>query len=157
MSKKVITFHYTLTNTTGEVLDSSNGQEPLAFLEGVGQIIPGLEKELIQMGAGDKKEVHVPAAEAYGTRNPDAIVEVEKDKFPFPDVTVGQMFQGDESEADNSVLTVSEVTETHVILDGNHPLAGEDLNFAVEIVETRAATADEESHGHAHGEGGHQH
>jgi FKBP-type peptidyl-prolyl cis-trans isomerase SlyD len=156
MSNKVISFHYTLTDPTGKRLDSSAGSEPLTFLEGVGQIIPGLESHLLSMSVGEKKNVTVPAKDAYGEHDPNNIVEVSLDRMPTRQIKVGDQFRaGDGGHA--PVVKVTKVTDTHVTLDGNHPLAGVDLTFAVEITAIRDATQDELAHGHAHGPGGHHH
>jgi len=154
MSQKIISFHYKLTNSKGDVLDTSEGKEALAFLEGSNQIISGLEKELVAMSVGDKKTVNVPAAEAYGPKMDDRIAEVPREQFP-KEVEVGMMFSTDESG--QNVVTVTAMTETHVTVDANHPLAGEDLTFDVELTDTREATKEELEHGHAHGEGGVKH
>jgi FKBP-type peptidyl-prolyl cis-trans isomerase SlyD len=156
VSKRVISFHYTLTDPNGKTLDSSAGSEPLTFMEGVGQIIPGLESQLLTMKVGDKKQVKVPAKDAYGEKDAAHIVEVPLDKMPTKSIKVGDQFRaGKDDHA--PVVTAMKVTETHVTLDGNHPLAGMDLTFAVEITAIRNATAEELSHGHAHGPGGHHH
>lgn len=156
MSARVIAFHYTLTNPRGETLDSSDGGEPLAFLEGSGQIIPGLERELAKLPAGTKSRIKVAAKEAYGDHNPANVVEVPRDKMPTQKIKVGDRFRaGEEQHA--PVVTVTKVSDSHVTLDGNHPLAGVDLTFDVEITEVRAATAEEQAHGHVHGPGGHHH
>lgn len=153
MSQKVISFHYTLTNPAGEVLDSSAGREPLAFLTGSEQIIPGLEKQLVGMNKGDKQTVKVPAAEAYGEHNPEMVGDVERSRFPA-DVSVGQMYATDPQGL--SAIKVVAVTDTTVTVDGNHPLAGQELTFAVEITDLRDATAEEVAHGHVH-DGHHHH
>ncbi|HTS19523.1 MAG TPA: peptidylprolyl isomerase [Verrucomicrobiae bacterium] len=156
MSKNVISFHYTLTDPTGKTLDSSAGSEPLVFLEGSGQIIPGLESQLLGMKVGDKKHVTVKAPDAYGEHDAGNVMEVPLDKMPTKTIKVGDRFRaGKDSHA--AVVTVTKVTETHVTLDGNHPLAGMDLTFDVEITEVRAATEDELAHGHVHSPGGHHH
>jgi FKBP-type peptidyl-prolyl cis-trans isomerase SlyD len=156
MANKVISFHYTLTDSTGKTLDSSAGGEPLTFLEGAGQIIPGLETHLRAMKVGDKKNVTVEATQAYGAKDPDNVVEVSLDKMPTRGVKVGDRFRA--GNAPNApVVTVTRVTGTHVTLDGNHPLAGMDLTFDVEVTAIRDATPEELEHGHAHGAGGHHH
>lgn len=154
MSQKVISFHYKLTNNSGDVLDTSEGKEALAFLTGSNQIISGLEKELVAMDAGDKKTVNVPADEAYGPKHDDRIAEVPREQFP-EEVEVGMMFSTDPEG--QSIVTVTGMTDTTVTVDANHPLAGQDLTFDVEVTATRDATEDEVAHGHAHGEGGVQH
>lgn len=156
MANKVISFHYTLTNAAGQTLDSSAGSEPLTFLEGVGQIIPGLEAHLVAMKIGDRKTVTVPAKDAYGPKDPGNVVDVPLEKLPTRQVKVGDQFRAGEGHQ-APVVTVTKVTGTHATLDGNHPLAGEDLTFAIEVTGVRDATEDELAHGHAHGPGGHHH
>lgn len=155
MTKRVIGFHYTLTDKTGTVLDSSIGDEPLYFLEGSQQIIPGLESVISLMNVGDKKKVEVNAANAYGDVNPELVVKVKKTQFP-PDaqLTVGDQFQVN-NDAHSPVFTIMSIDTDEVTVDGNHPMAGKDLFFDVEIVGVRPATAEEMSHGHAHGSHGH--
>ena len=156
MTQRVFTFHYTLTDNKGITLDSSRDGDAFDFLEGASQIIPGLEMQLKSLNAGDKKKIQVPAADAYGTRDEARIVRMPKAEMPAKDVEVGQQFQA-EMEGHVVPLTVMEVTATEVVLDGNHPLAGVDLTFDVEIVAVRDATAEELQHGHAHGAHGHHH
>ncbi len=154
MQNKVISFHYTLTDKAGKTLDSSAGSEPLAFLVGSGQIIPGLETHLLTMKVGDKRRVLVPAKDAYGEKDPANTTEVPLDQMPAKGIKVGDQFRaGDGHSA--PVVAVVKVTDTHVTLDGNHPLAGQDLTFDVEVTEVRTATPEEASHGHVHGPGGH--
>ena len=154
MNQRVISFHYKLTDDTGALLDASEADEPLAFLEGGENIIPGLESVLITLKKGDKKKVNVSCADAYGERNEELIVQVPRDELPTKKIEVGDIFSGGDEEQ-TLPFTVIEVTDTEVTLDGNHPLAGQDLTFDVEIVEIREATAEELMHGHAHGPGGH--
>jgi FKBP-type peptidyl-prolyl cis-trans isomerase SlyD len=157
MTAQVIGFHYTLKDTDGNVIDSSEGQAPLLFLEGSGMIIPGLEKELVALNVGDKKTVEVVAADAYGTVIQDLIIDVQKSQFPEgTDLKVGDQFQVNE-EPTAPIFTVIKIEGEAVTLDGNHPLAGVDLVFDVEMTEKREATEEEKAHGHAHGEGGHEH
>ncbi|MCG3150112.1 MAG: FKBP-type peptidyl-prolyl cis-trans isomerase SlyD [Verrucomicrobiae bacterium] len=156
MSTRVITFHYTLTDNTGKQLDSSAGSNPLAFLEGSGQIIPGLETHLKTMKPGEKRKVLVPAKEAYGEVNAADIMEVSREKMPAKQIKIGDRFRaGNDGHA--PVVRVIKVTDTHVTLDANHELAGQDLTFDVEVTAVREATAEELSHGHVHGPGGHHH
>lgn len=154
MSAKVYSFHYTLTDIAGQVLDSSVGHEPLVFLAGAGQIIPGLETELVLLNKGDRKKIEVKAGDAYGARDASRLIEVPLTKLPKEKVAVGDQFQSQEHD---NPFTVTLVTETHATLDANHPLAGMDLTFDVEVVEIRDATGEEVAHGHAHGPGGHGH
>jgi FKBP-type peptidyl-prolyl cis-trans isomerase SlyD len=154
MKPKVISFHYTLTDPEGQTIDSSVGREPLSYLEGVGQIIPGLEAELGKLKVGEKKKIGVKADDAYGQRDPQAMIEVPRDKLPTPNVKVGDQFRSNQSPLP---LTVAKVSDTHVTLDANHPLAGVDLLFDVEVTDIRDATEEEQAHGHTHGPGGHEH
>lgn len=147
---RVISFHYTLTDPQGKLLDSSKGHEPFSYLEDAGQIIPGLEKSLKNFKAAQKGKVTVPAAEAYGLRNPKFIIAVPRAKFGDQEVKVGDQFQ-ESSDPNAHPFRVTEVSETHVTLDANHPLAGVDLTFEVEVTAAREATAEEIEHGHAHG------
>lgn len=158
MSQKVISFHYKLTLAGGKVLDSSEGREPMTFLAGGQQIIPGLEKELLALKAGEKKQVQIPSAQAYGPRDPRKVVEVALSELSADHkVEVGDRFRGSD-DPHAPPLTVTKVTKTHATLDANHPLAGVDLTFDVEVTETRAATKEEIAHGHVHGHGcGHDH
>ena len=152
----VVLFNYKLTNAEGETLDQSQG-EPLAYLHGAGNIIPGLENALLGKTAGDKFTVTVPAAEAYGEYNADLVQEVPANMFQGVDnIQAGMQFQA-QTEDGVQIVTVKSVEGDIVIVDANFPLAGQDLTFDVEIVEVREATAEELEHGHVHGAGGHHH
>lgn len=157
---KVVEIDYKLTDETGQVLDSSEGKDPLAYLHGVGAIIPGLENELEDKAAGDHIEVTVAPAEGYGERNDALRQNVPREQFKgIDDLELGMQFRvpsGSENEADQ-VITIVEIGEETVTVDGNHPLAGVTLNFDVKVVGVRDATAEEIEHGHAHGAGGHHH
>jgi len=157
MGKKVVSFHYTLKDDQGAVLESSHGDEPMSYLEGVGQIIPGLEKHLSGMKKGDKTSVTVPAADAYGEYEEELVVEVPRNALPKKDVAVGDEFQAQGPDGQARIVVVTEVSDQTVTVDGNHPLSGQDLSFEVEITDVREATAEEIQHGHAHGPGGHHH
>lgn len=137
-------------------MDSSSGQAPLTFMEGSGQIIPGLEQALLELKEGDKKQVRVAASEAYGARDEALVVAVSRSQMPTQDIKVGDRFKGGPGPLD-PVFVVIGVSDAEVRLDGNHPLAGQDLQFEVQIVKIREATLEEIKHGHAHGEGGHSH
>lgn len=157
MNQRVVTMYYTLTDKDGTVLDSSRGGEPLEYLEGAQNIIPGLEKELLSLKAGDKKKVTVPAAEAYGEKRDDLVLQVPKTQFPADAAfKVGDRFRAG-GDHHSPIFTVVSVGETEVTLDGNHPLAGKELYFDVEITSVRDATKEEMEHGHAHGPDGHHH
>lgn len=156
--QRVVYMHYTLTNTKGEVLDSSQGNEPLAYLHGAGNIIPGLEKALIGKQTGDKLQVTVAPGEGYGEHDPNLIQQVPRRAFQgIKDIQPGMSFQAQGEGGAPMRVVVTRVAGDMVTVDGNHPLAGETLNFDVEITEVRAATAEEMSHGHVHGAGGHHH
>jgi len=155
--KTVVQIHYTLTNEGGEVMDSSEGQEPLAFLCGAQNIIPGLENALLGKQAGDKLDVRVEPSEGYGEVHEEMIQKVPQENFAGVDtVEVGMQFMAQAPWGEQPV-TVIKVEEDGITLDGNHPMAGQVLNFSVEVVEVRAASDEEVEHGHAHGAGGHQH
>lgn len=154
---KVATIDYTLTDEQKNVLDTSDGTEPLTYLHGAGNLIPGLEKALSGKGPGESLSVSVPPDEAYGERDESLFQTVPLDRFESPDeVKVGMRFQA-ESSAGPQVVTVVDVSDNQVTIDGNHPLAGMTLNFDVKVVDVRDATQEEISHGHVHGPGGHHH
>lgn len=154
---RVIAFNYTLKNSkTGELLDASEPNQPMPFLEGKMQIIPKLEEVLVKMKEGDKQHVDLKAVDAYGEFSDKMVMEVEKKELAHLNVQVGSHVQLQLGEQAR-VVRVTKMTDTHVTLDGNHPLAGEDLSFDVEVVMVRPATAEELQHGHAHGLHGHAH
>lgn len=154
---KVVQIHYTLTNDEGEVLDSSEGQEPLAYLHGFGNIIPGLENALAGRVVGDKFQVTIPPEEAYGLRDDDLVQAAPRSAFQgVPEVLPGMQFHAESPEG-IQLVTVIDVDGDNVILDGNHPMAGITLNFDVEVTDIREATAEELDHGHVHGPHDHHH
>ncbi len=157
--KRVISFHYTLTDSSGEVIDTSRDQNvPFSFLEGSGQIIPGLEKALALLSVGDTRKVEVAAADAYGTVDEQLMVKVPREKLPnSAELQEGDQFQATGPNGEVLLFRVIGIEGAEVALDGNHPLAGEDLTFDVEMMAVRDATPEEMAHGHAHGEGGHHH
>mgnify|MGYP005988522475 CR=1 FL=1 len=139
-SGDTVRINYTGTLTNGETFDSSDGRDPLEFVVGSGQIIAGLDAAIPGMVVGDKKLVEVPCALAYGDKNPDARQAVPRDQIPAEiPCEVGTQLQMQTPQGQVVPVTVAEVTETEVTLDANHPLAGEDLNFAIEIVGIDAA------------------
>ena len=154
--KLAVSIHYTLTNGAGEQLDSSRGEEPMVYLHGFGQIIPGLENALTGKVVGDKFNVIIAPADAYGERRDDMLQVVPLSMFNDMEVEgkveVGMQFHADASHG-ISVVTVSKVDGDEVTIDGNHPLAGEALTFDVEVMDIRPATEDELTHKHIHGEG----
>ena len=154
---KVIGFHYTLKNDAGEVLDNSVGGDPMLYLAGSGQILMALDAAISELGVGDKKSVSLSAKESYGEVNPAFKMNVKLRQFPpGTDVKPGLQFRIS-NEPGSPMFRVMNVLGEEVFIDGNHPLAGEALHFDVEITESREATEDEISHGHAHGAGGHNH
>ncbi|ONG39830.1 peptidylprolyl isomerase [Alkanindiges hydrocarboniclasticus] len=153
---QVVSFHYTLTDENGTVIDKSEGQ-PLVYLHGAGNIIPGLENALTGKNVGDKLSVNVAAAEGYGEYNAQLVQEVPRNMFQgVDDIQAGMQFQA-QTDDGIQIVTVKDVNDESVFVDGNHPLAGQNLNFDVEIVDIRPASQEELDHGHVHGAGGHHH
>ena len=149
----VVSMDYSLV-VDGEVVDSSEGDRPIEFIQGYGNIIPGLEKELYGMTVGEKKSVMVPAAEGYGIYDPEAVLKVDRSEFPSDiplEKGIEVSIQNDEGE--EMVAVIESFDEKIVTLDGNHPLAGKDLSFDITIAGLRAPTAEELEHGHVHSEG----
>lgn len=154
---RVVLIHYTLTNDAGETLDSSAGREPLAYLHGRGNLIQGLESKLTGRVTGDTLDVRVAPRDGYGELDPSLAHDVPRSAFPDgADIRVGMRFQT-QSNQGPQVVFVTEVSDESVRVDANHPLAGQYLNFAVEIEDVREASDEELSHGHVHGAGGHHH
>lgn len=153
----VAAFHYTLTDDEGQVIDSSNGREPLTYMHGKGQIVPGLEKQMEGRQAGDKFNADVVPAEGYGEHQAELMQEVPREAFQgVEDIQPGMQFQGQGPQGVINV-TVTRVEDGKVHIDGNHPLAGKTLHFAIEVADVREAGKEELEHGHVHGAGGHQH
>ncbi len=153
----VVVIDYTLKDNDGSVIDSSEGAGPLAYLHGAGNIIPGLEEALLGKEAGDEVQASIEPGKAYGERHEQLKQDVPRELFSGVDkVEVGMQFQS-ETEQGPVLVTVTDVKEETITVDGNHPLAGVHLNFDVTIREVREASEEELEHGHVHGEGGHQH
>ena len=149
----VVTIHYTLKDDADKVLDSSAGGEPLAYLHGHGNIVPGLERELAGKNVGDRLTAHVPAADGYGEYDRALVQKVPRRTLKgIANLRIGLRLQ-----AGHQAVTVTHIAGDMVTLDGNHPLAGQNLHFDIEITAVRAATEDELAHGHVHGAGGHHH
>lgn len=154
MSRNVVTFHYTLRDPEGRLLDTSTGGEPVSYLEGVGQIIDGLDEALRGLPPGTKQRVQVPAAKGYGERDDTQVQRVLRSLLPVDgELKVGDRFKAGE-DAFAPIVMVVGVEGDEVLLDANHPLAGVDLTFDVEITGIRAATESELKHGHVHPDGG---
>ena len=154
----VATIHYQLTLDDGSIADSSFGGDPLVYLHGHGNIVPGLERQLAGKGPGDKFEAIVPSSEGYGELDPQAEQTVQRSAFP-PDVDLkpGLAFQGQDDKGNVIPLFIRSVNGDDIVITANHPLAGQRLNFKIEVVEVRTATGEEIEHGHVHGPGGHDH
>ncbi|MCC6303147.1 MAG: peptidylprolyl isomerase [Gammaproteobacteria bacterium] len=147
----VVSIHYTLTDERGEQLDSSVGQDPLVYLHGAGNIIPGLESALTGGSAGDRLEVTVLPEDGYGEIDPELIRKVPRDAFAgIERVEPGMQFQTQSPTGQVMRVTVRESNDTEVLIDANHPLAGQTLYFSVSVEEVRSATEEELAHGHAH-------
>lgn len=149
--KRVIGFTYSLFDQQGSLIETSKDHGPLYFLESSQQIIPGLEIELVKMNVGDKKKISVQAKDAYGDIRTDLIVNIQMNQLPpGKAVVVGDQFRVD-SNHNSPVFVVKAINGEQVSLDGNHPMAGKNLVFDVEVSLIRDASADEIAHGHAHG------
>ena len=152
----VVTIDYILRNGGGDVLDRSE-DEPLSYLHGHQNIVPGLEAALAGKKKGDMVKVAVPPEEGYGVRDPNAVRAIERDTFPpEAELRPGIQFVAELEDGEHMPMWVVAVDAEHVHVDMNHPLAGETLHFEVTVVELRDATHDELSHGHPHGRDGHE-
>lgn len=148
---KVVSINYTLKDDNGEVLDSSEGNEPLAYLHGQGNLIPGLESELEGKSEGDNFQTEIKPADGYGEYNDSLIAEVPRDRFSGVDeINVGMEFQAQTSDGGSQIVRVTEVSDDAVKVDANHPLAGQTLHFDVTVAGIRDATDEEIEHGHVH-------
>jgi FKBP-type peptidyl-prolyl cis-trans isomerase SlyD len=150
---QVVSMHYTL-HVDGQLVDSSEGKEPLQFIQGMGHIIAGLEHKLYDMKIGEKKDVVVAPKDGYGETDPEAFMDVPRDSFP-PNVPLKLGTELELRDQTNQPVyaRIDEVSAENVRLNMNHPLAGKELHFLVEITNLRPATNEEVSHGHVHGEG----
>ena len=152
--EKVVSIHYTLKDNSGTTIDSSVGAAPLLYIQGIGNLIPGMEEGLEGKVKGDKLEIKVSPEKGYGMRDDKMIQKVPRSAFGGQEVKKGMQFQ---TGHHGQVVTVTDVGLNEITVDGNHPLAGVELNFSVEVLDIRNATADELAHGHVHGPGGHHH
>lgn len=154
---KVVAIDYKLTNAKGELIDSSANHGPLLYIQGIGNLIPGLEKELEGKSAGDNIKVTIAPKDGYGERNDSLCQTVPKTQFESTEaLEVGMQFEV-ETEQGELVVAVTKIEGDNVTVDGNHPLAGVELHFDVTVKQVRDASAEELAHGHVHGEGGHHH
>jgi len=153
----VVTIHYTLKDDAGEVIDSSREGDPIAYLHGHGNLVPGLERELEGKNTGDKVNVSVAPDQGYGEYDKSLVQQVPRRALQgIANIKVGLRLQAQTPQGPRAVV-VTRLVGDMVTIDGNHPLAGKSLNFDVEITDVREATEEELSHGHVHGEGGHHH
>lgn len=155
---KVVTVNFTLKDQHGNILDSTDGDVPFSYLTGHQNILPKLESEIDSMLIGSKRTVTIPAADAYGEYNEDIVQVIGKEEFPQDFLLeVGMQYIASAPDGTKMPFTITEVGDEEVTIDFNHPLAGKDLTFDIELLNVRDATAEEISHGHVHGVGGHHH
>ena len=155
---KVVGIDYKLHLGDGDIVDESSPEEPLTYIQGQGQIVPGLEKALAGLGVGDEKKVVVAPGEGYGEHDTRGVQDVPREAFPedaMPEV--GHRYYAHGQDGESIPFLVKEVGPATVKVDFNHPLAGQTLHFDVKVREIRAATPEELEHGHAHGPDGHEH
>lgn len=154
----VVSIHYTLTDDAGSVIDSSSGGEPLEYLHGHGNIVPGLESQLAGRKVGDSLKVDVAPKDGYGEHDPRGRGRVPRSSFPDDmEIEPGMQFSGEGPNGEDHVVWVAAVEGDHVVVDQNHPLAGQTLHFQVKVETVRPATKEELAHGHVHGAHGHHH
>jgi FKBP-type peptidyl-prolyl cis-trans isomerase SlyD len=157
-ANKAVSIDYTLTNDAGEVIDSSAGGAPLVYLHGAGNIIPGLEKALEGKQVGDELTVAIEPEDAYGEYSAELVSTLSRSMFEGVDeLEVGMQFHASAPDGQMQIVTIRDIDGDDVTVDGNHPLAGQRLNFQVKVVDVRDASQEEIAHGHIHGEGGHHH
>ena len=155
---KVVIMHFTLTDDHGNVLDSTGKDGPFSFISGSNMVLPKLEEAVNGMLIGSKKTLKLEAKDGYGNYNDDAIQVVGKENFPEDFVLeVGMEYMASNPDGVQMPFVISNVDGEEITVDFNHPLAGKNLNFDIELLNVRDATAEELSHGHVHGEGGHHH
>jgi FKBP-type peptidyl-prolyl cis-trans isomerase SlyD len=154
---KVVSIHYTLRDEQGTVLDSSQGRAPLTYLHGKGNIIRGLEQALDGKAAGEKLDVSIAPEQAYGARDERLVQVLPRSRLPEGAELAPGMQLRVEGQQGRRIVQVMKVERDFITVDGNHPLAGRTLHFAVEVADVRKATHEEISHGHVHGPGGHHH
>lgn len=147
----VVSIHYTLTNDAGDVIDSTKGKEPLVYLHATGSLIPGLEDVLSGQEPGFSAKVSLEPADAYGEYSDDLIQSLPPEAFEGVErLEAGMQFQAETTEGHMQLITIKEVKNSKVVVDANHPLAGEKLHFDVSVENVREASPEEIEHGHAH-------
>ncbi|SFM47746.1 FKBP-type peptidyl-prolyl cis-trans isomerase [Halopseudomonas yangmingensis] len=157
-ANKAVSIDYTLTNDGGEVIDSSAGGQPLVYLHGAGNIIPGLESALEGKQVGDELNVSIEPEEAYGEFSAELVAVLGRQMFEGVDeLEVGMQFHASAPDGGMQIVTITALDGDEVTVDGNHPLAGQRLTFEVKVIDIRDASEDELAHGHIHGEGGVHH
>jgi FKBP-type peptidyl-prolyl cis-trans isomerase SlyD len=157
-NEKVVTVHYHLTNADGQVIESSRGSDPLTYLHGAGTLLASLERALTGLDVGATTTVELAPAEAYGEHDATKMETLPRGAFAqVPNLAVGMHLEGQDANGQTVTVRVVEIREDTVVIDANHPLAGETLTFAIEVLAIREATADELTHGHVHEAGGHPH
>ncbi|MBL1075910.1 peptidylprolyl isomerase [Nocardia sp. 2] len=155
---KVVSIEYTLTDDAEEVVDTSVGEEPLVYLHGAENIVPGLEVALEGKSVGDELKVTIEPEDGYGEYLEELVSVVERAMFEeIDELEPGMQFEAEAPDGETQIVTVVEVDGDDVTIDGNHPLAGQRLHFQVKVVDIREATADELAHGHPHGDDDHEH
>ncbi|HMV44288.1 MAG TPA: peptidylprolyl isomerase [Leptospiraceae bacterium] len=154
---KVVAIDYTLRNSEGEIIDASAGQEPLVYIQGIGNLIPGLEEMLEGKKVGDTFKAVIPPEKAYGEFDESLVQLIPSKHFAqIPNLEVGMQLQAN-MDGQIRIVTVTAIEENSVEIDANHPLSGETLDFDVTVKSIREASQEELDHGHVHGEGGHHH
>ena len=157
-TNKVVTFSYTLKDENGEMLDSTEKDGPFSFITGNMQVLPGLEEALGSMIIGSKKNIKLAAADAYGEYDENAIQKLNRGMFPEEaELEIGRTYFAHSPEGQHLQFVITKVENDDVTVNFNHPLAGRELEFDVELLDVRDATPEEVSHGHVHGPGGHHH
>ena len=157
-ANKVVTMNFTLTDETGNVLDSTDAGGPFSYISGTGMVLPKLEEAVSGMIIGTKKQLKLEAKDGYGEYNDDAVQAVGKENFPEDFILeAGMEYMASNPDGVQMPFIITNVEDETVTVDFNHPLAGKILNFDLELLDVRDATAEELAHGHVHGAGGHHH
>jgi FKBP-type peptidyl-prolyl cis-trans isomerase SlyD len=157
-NNKVVTMHYHLTNTEGQVIESSRGSDPLTYVHGAGTILSGLERALTGLDVGATKIVELAPADAYGEHDATQVETLPRGAFDrVQDLEVGMLLQAQDPSGQTFTVSVVDIRDDTVVIDANHPLAGERLTFEIDVLDIRDATSEELRHGHVHEEGGHHH